>query len=254
MSASKRRQRVAALQQIIAQTGAGLGGDTPMGRWNVNQAQLAANYAQAEAEREAQKEAEKKAKRKKWGGLGAMVGGLLVPGLAPALGPVAGGALGSALGSTAGQLIGGGGVDFGNVLQAGATGGIAGGISKAMPQAATQASPTITQADIDAAATVPKSFPGADTVLSPEYSQPRVSPLVPASPDPITPPAPQPAGGGFLSRMIPNALSYSTAQQIVGGAMGTAQPYGYGGGGGGYGSGGRLVHDPQTGKLVWQGY
>lgn len=272
MSASKRRQKVAALQQIIAQTGAGLGGDSPMGRWASNQAQLAANYAQAEAERIAIKEAEKKAKSKKWGGLGAMVGGLLMPIAAPGLGAIAAPALGSALGSAAGQAAGGGGVDFGNVLMAGGTGALAGGMGKlaggvgqagkaaadttaqaAVDTAAQAAADTVTQTAADLPASVSSAFQSAG------MSAPTPPPLVPAATEPVaaavTPTTASVPTGGFFNNAMDGLFRYNLASQMMSGftggapgmGMGMGSLYGYGGGG----VGGVIEYDDE-GRLVYK--
>ena len=128
MSAYKKRQKMLALSNVMAQAGAGIGSDGPMGNFAGNMGQIAANMAQAEAESEAQKEAEKKDKSGFLGSIGALlgtVGAAAIPGLSPATAALAGG-LGSAAGSAAGQAIGGGGVDLGKTVSAGISGGMGG--------------------------------------------------------------------------------------------------------------------------------
>lgn len=128
MSAYKKRQKMLAMSNIMAQAGAGIGSDGPMGNFAGNMGQIASNMAQAEAESEAQKEAEKKGKSGLLGSIGGLIGGVAGTAIGgPALGgAIAGGALGGALGSAAGQAVGGGGVDLGQTLGAGVSGGIGG--------------------------------------------------------------------------------------------------------------------------------
>lgn len=125
MSAYKKRQKMLAMSNIMAQAGAGIGSDGPMGNFAGNMGQIASNMAQAEAESEAQKEAEDKEKSGFLGKIGGLIGGTaasLIPGVGPVIGP----AIGSALGSAAGQAAGGGGVDLGQTLGAGTSGGMGG--------------------------------------------------------------------------------------------------------------------------------
>ncbi|HQL95622.1 MAG TPA: hypothetical protein PL005_13165 [Candidatus Hydrogenedentes bacterium] len=124
MSAYKKRQKMLALTRVMADAGAGIGSNGPMGNFAGNMGQIASNMAQAEAESEAQKEAEEKEKSGFFGKIGGLLGGTLLS--ATPLGPVVGGALGSALGSAGGQAAGGGGVDVGQVLGAGISGGMGG--------------------------------------------------------------------------------------------------------------------------------
>lgn len=258
MSASEKRQKIAALGQIIAQTGAGLGGDTPGGRWSANQAQLMANYAQAEAQKEAQKEAEKKAKSKGLGKLGSVLGSVV----GTAIGGPVGGMIGGSLGSAGGQAAGGGGVDVGDVVTSGVTGGIGGYMAKGlMPaaqgvaQAAPQAAPTASQMGkgvVDAAASQAGLAPagagtvlaptqnvvGANTVLRPEAAAQIGNQQVAQS---VAAPVTQ-QGGGFFSKLMPAFGGYARAAGMMG-AVGL---------GGNTQTQGQLVRDPNTGQLVFQ--
>lgn len=123
MSAYKKRQKMLALSNIMAQAGAGIGSNGPMGNFAGNMGQIASNMAQAEAESEAQKEAEAKEKSGFFGKIGGLLGGVVGNAILPGVG---GAALGSALGSAGGQAAGGGGVDAGQVLGAGISGGMGG--------------------------------------------------------------------------------------------------------------------------------
>ena len=123
MSAYEKRQKMLAMSNIMAQAGAGIGSDGPMGNFAGNMGQIAANMAQAEAESEAQKEAEDKEKSGFLGKIGGLLGGVVGNAILPGVG---GAALGSALGSAGGQAAGGGGVDAGQVLGAGISGGMGG--------------------------------------------------------------------------------------------------------------------------------
>ncbi len=125
MSAYKKRQKMLALTRVMADAGAGIGSNGPMGNFAGNMGQIASNMAQAEAESEAQKEAEKKEKSGFFGKIGGLLGGVAGSAI-PWLGPVIGPAIGSALGSAGGQAAGGGGVDVGQVLGAGISGGMGG--------------------------------------------------------------------------------------------------------------------------------
>ena len=123
MSAYKKRQKMLALTRVMADAGAGIGSNGPMGNFAGNMGQIASNMAQAEAESEAQKEAEAKEKSGFFGKIGGLLGGVVGNAILPGGG---GAALGSALGSAGGQAAGGGGVDVGQVLGAGISGGMGG--------------------------------------------------------------------------------------------------------------------------------
>lgn len=277
MSASEKRQKIAAISQIVAGIAANNG--TVGGQWAANQAKLAGNYAQAEAEKEAQKEAEKKAKGKGLGGILGTVASLaaapFTAGMSiPAAAAISGGA--GALGSTAGQLLGGGDVDFGQVLQSGATGAVAGGLGAGLSggaggaaagakagasgagatggQVAATAGPSSSPAAMQASNAAVKSAradlglqTGSDSLLNavPKPTGGQISAMSPEARGAYFGRAPvykaaESQGGGYLSRLVDGLGNYAIASQMMGGIMPQQQ------------SSGQLVRDPRTGRLIFQ--
>lgn len=199
MSASEKRMKIAALSQLMAQSAAGIGGDSAGGRWGANMGQMAANYAQAEAEKEAAKEAEKKKKSGVLGKILGTVGAIAMPALAPAMAPVLAGGLGGALGSTAGQMLGGGGVDLGSVLTSGAGGAVGGMMPRpaAAPQAAVPPDQSVAMMQAPPMDAAPGAFESTVNAMGAK-----------------TMAAPTPS---FGSRFMSSAMNYGAGQQMLGG-------------------------------------
>ncbi len=233
---SKKRERIAALSQLMGQSAAGLGAGTPFGAWGDRMGQMAGNYAQAMAEQRAQEEAEKKKRSgtlRKLGGLVGGVAGSLIP--IPGVGQWLGAGLGSMLGNAGGQLISGGQFNAGDMLTSGVLGGVGGAAGQAL-------GPVAGGAAGQAAAAAPAVSGQAAFQANPlQYvmSQGVGARALPAGVSSMA----AATGGGLLSRMAPSLLG----QSLVHGFTGT-------GFGGGFSQqpGLMLVRDPQTGQLVPQ--
>lgn len=122
MSAYDKRQKIAALAQLAAQSGAGIGTGTPMGEWGSRMGQMSANFAQAAAEKERQEELEN---AEKGNGLG-KIGSVVLGAIGGVAGGPAGAALGASVGSAAGQALGGGKVNPVSVAGSGVSGYLGG--------------------------------------------------------------------------------------------------------------------------------
>lgn len=267
MSAEKNREKTAALSQLMAQTGAGLGMNSPMGAWNQNMGTMASNAAQAAAEKEAQKAAEKKKKGNFWSSVLKTVGGIggsLIPGLGPILGP----ALGSAVGDMAGKAVTGNKVDLGSAAMSGLQGGVGGamggklaGASKVVNAAqapgalATPGLETAANAASGAAAKIGTGMDPAKAVQGMVDQGNAMNTIaraggaaaVPAAQATLaaSPMAGMDMGGGFLSKVMPQFMGQQMAGTFMGG-MGMqpqqAQPTT------------EFVRDPLTGKLIPKQY
>lgn len=197
-----------AVAKTLADAGAGLGAGGPGGAWGQNLQGTISNLAQGiEAEKQAEEE---KKKNSGFGSIGGILGGIV----GNAILPGAGGAIGGMLGSAGGQAVGGGDVNFGNVVQSG-VGGYMGGsgmgkVASTGAGAASAGTQTVATAIPSAPAPAPNVVEGAiQNTLNPAGPQrnllqdamtaPPPAPVmsVPpaAAPSPLTPryTAPMPA-------------------------------------------------------------
>ena len=249
--------KIAAINQAVAGLAAGNG--TWGGQIAANQAQLTANYAQAEAQKEAQKEAEKKAKGK---GLG-KIAGLVLGTVGNAIAPGIGGAAGWMVGEAGGQLAGGGSVDPASVLTAGVTNYMGG---KMMPAGDTAAQGATGAGDAAAQGVAQSTAASNDAVKN-------FREVVYAGNSQTPPPVPR-AEANQLSAMTPEARGayfgrapvYPAQQQtpgftdrlgaaFAGYGQASALMNGMGSlsgmmGGGAAEPQARMVRDPQTGRLI----